>query len=95
MLKGHVLQCEALEIRQLGKRIQYTCVAATRSHIALGTSTGSLYVYNQSDLRFVRVLAIGDGASCGSVSFVRFRYSPANQVVRVVNCETAPQTRTF
>lgn len=77
MLTGRAIKHEYLHIPSLGKRVKFTCVGATRRHLALGASTGAVYVYTQAHLRFVRVLHVAPSSSMSAsdaIAMIRFRY---------------------
>jgi hypothetical protein len=42
----------------LGKRVRLTCIDASLQYLALGSSTGSLYVYDRSSLKLKKLLAL-------------------------------------
>ncbi|XP_071809525.1 uncharacterized protein [Asterias amurensis] len=42
-------------------RIKYTCIAVSRNYIALGASSGSLYVFHRNTLKYLQAFANSEG----------------------------------
>jgi hypothetical protein len=69
-LSQRVLRLEALpSLTKKHSRLRFTCLSVRSEYLAIGTSNGSVYVYDRQELSFIKIVSIAPPDSLSHIEF--------------------------